>query len=824
MSGNFEWHTEDEWDQFGQDNDSAESSRRNLKNWLIIAVVIGVGVMLGGYLVAQRTAERVEEVTTFTEENVRSSYRLIERAVADHDMELFNSMLSGRDEAWTDARQRLFIEGALLDRAALGLHMLDEDATITDVTLSPELRSAELTTQRMFAIDVGNNLTETVVLEQTFTFRRGINNFIYAPPDVAFWGEQETISGERIHLSYRSVDEAIATKLYNDLDLKMLDFCGSFINETCGLRTPINVILSADADTLVEIGAWVDFLGKNGASITLPSPTLVGRPVNDAGYRALLAGYTEKIIAALMADIVQYRCCAHIAYFDAILDKQMADLGLRPPAITAADYQAVINLGFPLEANLEIWNITSERVISADQKRIVATTLAYFFDRDATLTVLDLLSTMMSANGGFSSWQSSLLPADSLTDRFNQFEAVEREDWQQFVIENAQAVITEPPVPFPDESLVVACSAETGSTLYGFNFAERTWESAYSTPGSLLFLLNLPGDDAFWLYEFVDSDNWTTSVWINGVAHQLNSAEDVTENPFWIPEGAKGDKLVLADNSPPSNQSTGTSLLDWRACARDGECSLTELSGYPVWSPNGDYALVAEPDSDLLSTLPVNLIDREGNFVRHVLSPSPGLLVWLDAERFALIPVYGSTLSADVLAGYVAEENPTLLLTIDDLRDAVPTASQDRILSWIDIAPVPGHSAELLILLRSVSQSKNMLLRYDMDTGNAQLLYESAQPLEMPRGADRQRLSESISADNRFVLFNSAPRPPFELLMLDTTDNTINSYGIAYQPQWIGDWLVDLDDKYLRLLHPTHAYQQFTPLPAENCRTMAWIK
>lgn len=175
-----------------------------------------------------------------------------------------------------------------------------------------------------------------------------------------------------------------------------------------------------------------------------------------------------------MADVVQYRCCIRIAYFKAIVDRQMADLGLRPPPITAADYQVVINLGFPLEANLKIWEITSERAVSADQERIVAATLAYFFDRDSTLTNLDLLSTMMSAEGGFRSWQSSLLPVDSLTDRFNQFEAVESEDWQRFVIENAQAADVEPPVPYPDEQLVVACSAESGSALYGLDFAEQT--------------------------------------------------------------------------------------------------------------------------------------------------------------------------------------------------------------------------------------------------------------------------------------------------------------------------------------------------------------
>ncbi len=823
MSGNFEWHTDDEWDQFGQDDDSAESPRRSLRNWLIIGAIAIVGIVIGGYFVAQRTTQRIEEVTAFTEENVRSSYRLVERAVANNDLELFNSLLSGRDEAWTDARQRLFIEGALFDRGALGLHLLDERAEITEVELAPELRSAELTTQRSFAIDVGNGLTETVVLEQLYTFRRGSDNFIYAPPDISFWGDQSSIGGERVELSYRAIDETFATRLYNDLDLKLLDFCNNFLNETCGLRTPINVILSADAETLVEIGSLTDFLSTNGTTITLPSPTLVGRPIDDAGYRALLAGYTEKIVAALMADVVQYRCCIRIAYFKAIVDRQMADLGLRPPPITAADYQVVINLGFPLEANLKIWEITSERAVSADQERIVAATLAYFFDRDSTLTNLDLLSTMMSAEGGFRSWQSSLLPVDSLTDRFNQFEAVESEDWQRFVIENAQAADVEPPVPYPDEQLMVACSAESGSALYGLDFAEQTWEPTYTTPGSALFAVNLPGDDAFGLYEFVDDTNWTTSLWLDGVSYPYISADGVNENPFWVYNGASADKLVLADGNLSPGQPNRSVFIDWRACALDGECDQTHLTGNAVWSPNGEYALVVEAEPGQLSGAHTNLIDDEGTIIRQAF-PTTGLLVWLDAERYALISASGNTYSPNVFAGHVAADDTTLLLSLNDLRDAIPTASRDRLLSWVDLAPVPGNSAELLIIAQSWSPTNYLLLRYNTETAKATLLYESTQPLQMPVGADRQRLSESVSADNRFVFFNSGLRPTYELLLLDTTDDGITSYGNAFQPQWIGDWLVDLDDNYLRLLLPAHSFQQFTPLPATDCITMAWTK
>ena len=386
-------------------------------------------------------------------------------------------------------------------------------------------------------------------------------------------------------------------------------------------------------------------MSTNGTTITLPSPTLVGRPIDDAGYRALLAGYTEKNSCR-----VDGRCRAiSLLHTYRLFQSHCRPANGRPRFAPATDNGRRLpgrdQSRFSTEANLKIWEITSERAVSADQGAHRRRYAGLFFDRDLTLTNLDLLSTMMSAEGGFRSWQSSLLPVDSLTDRFNQFEAVESEDWQRFVIENAQAADVEPPVPYPDEQLVVACSAESGSALYGLDFAEQTWEPTYTTTRFGIVCREFAPVMTLWaFYEFVDDTNWTTSLWLDGVSYPYISADGVNENPFWSHNGASADKLVLADGNLSPGQPNRSVFIDWRACALDGECDQTHLTGNAVWSPNGEYALVVEAEPGQLSRAHTNLIDDEGTIIRQAF-PTTGLLVWLDAERYALISASGNTYS-----------------------------------------------------------------------------------------------------------------------------------------------------------------------------------
>ena len=441
MSGNFEWHTEDKWDEFAEADNSAEPQPPKRWRWIMLGFILIIAVGVGGYLFTQNLNERVDEVTALTEENVRASFVVIERAANSNDIELFNSLLSGRDDAWTQAQQRLFIEGLIFGRTPFGLQKLDETATITAVEMAPELRSAELTVEQPYAIDIGNNLTDTVVLEQTFTFRRGSNNFIYAPAEVDFWGEQSTRSSDRLRLNFREADAEIATQLFNDLDTLLVEFCPAFYDETCGQRLPLNLTLSVDPDTLISTSSTTAFLNPANDRNRLPSPTLFGRPTDKTGYDALLAFYMEQIVTNVMADIVGYACCDQIAFFQALIEHQMNALGLKPEPLAANDYQLLINNGLTLVSNELAWEIASERDLTIEMETLAGATVAYLNDQNPDLRTIDLLKDLQSVDTYFI-WYGRLLSAESQADRVTPFIETESAAWLRFVIDKASTQMT----------------------------------------------------------------------------------------------------------------------------------------------------------------------------------------------------------------------------------------------------------------------------------------------------------------------------------------------------------------------------------------------
>ena len=54
-----------------------------------------------------------------------------------------------------------------------------------------------------------------------------------------------------------------------------------------------------------------------GSGLTLPTPSLIGRPLDDAGYAALRAGYAPLIAGGGIAEIVGWRCCGSEGRLDA---------------------------------------------------------------------------------------------------------------------------------------------------------------------------------------------------------------------------------------------------------------------------------------------------------------------------------------------------------------------------------------------------------------------------------------------------------------------------------------------------------------------------
>ena len=82
--------------------------------------------------------------------------------------------------------------------------------------------------------------------------------------------------------------------------------------------------------------------GAGRSDLELPAPSLIGNPVDEAGYQAVRAGYAPLIVGGGIAEIVGWRCCEKIVFFHALLDKQLSRLGIKPWPLTPSDYEDIL--------------------------------------------------------------------------------------------------------------------------------------------------------------------------------------------------------------------------------------------------------------------------------------------------------------------------------------------------------------------------------------------------------------------------------------------------------------------------------------------------
>ncbi|MCA9979038.1 MAG: hypothetical protein KC413_24925, partial [Anaerolineales bacterium] len=171
---NFNWQTDDDvnWD----DLEPATATAVPRRHPWITYVLIVVGVVTAVALIYRQVNQRIETATANATGDILASHNLVQQAGADRDVEVFNTLLSGVDDAWVEAQSELVQQNGLFDRSAFDLARLSADTAVTqadvdngtvNVELNPELNAAEMTFWQEYAVNIGNGVTETVQLKQT---------------------------------------------------------------------------------------------------------------------------------------------------------------------------------------------------------------------------------------------------------------------------------------------------------------------------------------------------------------------------------------------------------------------------------------------------------------------------------------------------------------------------------------------------------------------------------------------------------------------------------------------------------------------------------
>ena len=350
MSQNFSWKTDEDrgWDD--PTPQPLPKPRRRLP-WAWLLGLFAAAILITTVIYA-RIQEQVKETTTRAAQDVLAAHQLSQNAAASQDVDLFRTNLSRRDASWAETQRELVAQGLFQDRTAFslrwwgqaGISLTDAAATPTlpiTITLAPDLLSAEVVYEQEYLLSGSATTSETVRLQQTAIYRRGGGRWLRANPLDEFWGETVEIKKELLTVRYNQRDEVIVARLAQDLNEQLQAMCQTFPSVTCSDNFPITLLLTRNPQYFFTLLDLEEILTTED-TLRLPSPTLVGLPLDETGYQAIMRGYATPVISLAVARFLGYECCHHAFFFRAFLEKELSILGLQPWPLTPEQYTQLI--------------------------------------------------------------------------------------------------------------------------------------------------------------------------------------------------------------------------------------------------------------------------------------------------------------------------------------------------------------------------------------------------------------------------------------------------------------------------------------------------
>ena len=405
------------------------------------------------------------------------------------------------------------------------------------------------------------------------------------------------------------------------------------------------------------------------------------------------------------------------------------------------------------------------------------------------------------------------------------------------------------PVPLPDQELAVLCfpSYEEGLSLFSYQPRSDTWTQqsepkrfssiqALRDDSAVVLRAGFPGVEIAHLELVLKRGGDEVSLFKEGTT-ELSARLD------GIPIRPQNDSLLLS-SVQGSTGLTSYRLLPLESC-NDGACDVRPLDGFPLWSPRGDRSLVL-----VGSELYVG--DEEGvpnRYVGRAFSP-----FWMTDDEFGYVRLRGNTTNEspdmELVLYSVETGQERLLIKSADLLDQVEaglegafrimyvTASPtDPNLIFLAGTPVRGGGGRFYVLRLQLQadtsitsdnvpliRSEVILALDDLPVGDPSTLTPTGYP-PFSITADGRKLMVFRFADpvtNTWVLYL------YDVAGGDTQVRTLN-YPIYPAPfpfyDWSadGNWLLLVDNGFLRLIAPDYDYERIITHDFAACRYPAWI-
>ncbi len=353
MADDFEWQTDIEsgWDEPALKPVPKRGylSRRTRVILVTLALSIVIGSVIWTYVTLNR---RVNEATSSAQSDVLLAHELLASGALRADVEVVEGLIARRPSSWQSLQVELLSKHLFYGRRPLGIvpsHVdAPDDAMISLARISPDMTEGEVVDQRLYLVHVGNGITETVTLERRFIYQKLDEQWLLAPPDERnFWGNWAHDERSRLTLTFPVRDQEVAVRLAGDLDRFLTELCLAQ-TMSCPDGFHLSLKLERDPTSLRRLGEGYYPIGAGTASdnrLSLPAPSLVGRPVDEAGYQALRRGYAGWIGAAIVSSFGTQEGPTTPNVLAAVL----ADFGLSPPLEPILPLPRPTRIDFPPE-------------------------------------------------------------------------------------------------------------------------------------------------------------------------------------------------------------------------------------------------------------------------------------------------------------------------------------------------------------------------------------------------------------------------------------------------------------------------------------------
>jgi hypothetical protein len=298
----FDWQTDEDGPLVPESVETRRDTAPRYR-WLIWLTFPAV-LLLTGFAVYTQLNRRVDAAHAEIEADVLAAFNLAQQALTQGDAELLATVLYREDVQWF----REWGEVAENGRYPLPIPPLltpHDELDITAVNLSSELDKAEIVWRRPYTLYTGSAPEQIVYLQHAHFYEKTAIGWLWRPPDNESWGEWHTEIGQYLNLTYSESDEAFALPLAQELDALLTGWCEGELPAGihCPTRPPWTVRLNRNPASLDRSNQTPTIPPSSASHLPmppLPTITLLGEPVDEAGVTALRRYYALQIGAALI--------------------------------------------------------------------------------------------------------------------------------------------------------------------------------------------------------------------------------------------------------------------------------------------------------------------------------------------------------------------------------------------------------------------------------------------------------------------------------------------------------------------------------------------